>query len=81
MAAMHPRRHRIRTASLQVHPNIIGSGKREALDGVKETFQRGNSADRNHEDRDPAPGQDWRTGGGAEPSIGKRGSEARDVKP
>ena len=35
----------------QVHPNMIAKWKREALDGVKETFQRGkNPADRNHED-------------------------------
>ena len=35
----------------QVHPNMIAKWKREALDGVKETFRRGkNPADRNHED-------------------------------
>ena len=34
----------------QVHPNMIAKWKREALDGVKETFLRGkNPADRNHE--------------------------------
>ena len=35
----------------QVHPNMIAKWKREALDGVKETFLRGkNPADQNHED-------------------------------
>ena len=35
----------------QVHPNMIAKWKREALDGVKETFQRGkNPAERNRED-------------------------------
>ena len=34
----------------QVHPNMIAKWKREALDGVKESFQRGkNPADRKHE--------------------------------
>ena len=35
----------------QVHPNMIAKWKREALDGVKETFRRGKDpADQNHED-------------------------------
>ncbi len=38
-------------ARYQVHPNMIAKWKREALDGVKETFQRGKSPrDRNRED-------------------------------
>ena len=51
----------------QVHPNMIAKWKREALDGVKETFQRGkNPADRNHEDgNQTATGQDRGTCGGA----------------
>ena len=38
-------------ARYQVHPNMIAKWKREALESMKDGFQRGKSpTDRNHED-------------------------------
>ena len=38
-------------ARFKIHPNMITKWKRDALDGVKETFQRGkDSSGRNHDE-------------------------------
>ena len=35
-----------------VHPNMIAKWKREALDGMKDTFRRGSGKDRSHHEEE-----------------------------